>query len=290
MSTESWLYRQGDLILGPVPTNELVNKIYAGLVDAKTEVQIMGSGSFQPAGNLDAFRVHLAKAAAKSRVELEAVEHHKVQKKKTLTRVSVVGGVLVVLGIVLAVVGSYLAVHGGGGELEISIDPPTISAAKRAGDDELVEYNGPAGKKPAARPAGTTGTTGTTGSPAGTGTTGAVAAAKPPKGVKMGAADDEGLQMGEVDQAAINAVVAQYKPTLIPCIKEVAQPGVVARIPIEFTIAETGKVSKVWVDNPDFKDGALPACLLKELQKWPFKASPAGGASVQLSFNVGKRG
>ncbi len=286
MSTESWLYRQGDLILGPVPTNELVNKIYAGLVDAKTEVQILGSGSFQPAGSLDAFRVHLAKAAAKSRVELEAVEQSKVAKKKTLTKVSVIGGVLLVLGIVLAIVGSYLAVHAGGGELEISIDPPMISAATRTGGDELVEYNGPAGKKPSTpttKPTGAVpGATGTTGTPA--------AAAKPGKGVKMGAADDEGLQMGEVDQAAINAVVAQYKPTLIPCIKEVAQPGVVARIPIEFTIAETGKVSKVWVDNPDFKDGALPACLLKELQKWPFKASPAGGASVQLSFNVGKRG
>jgi hypothetical protein len=83
--------------------------------------------------------------------------------------------------------------------------------------------------------------------------------------------------------------VARNKPSLIPCIKQVARAGVAAKIPIEFAISDTGKVTKVWVDNPDFKDPGLTECLLKELQKWPFKAGPSG-ASVNLSFNVGKRG
>jgi len=83
--------------------------------------------------------------------------------------------------------------------------------------------------------------------------------------------------------------VAKNKASLIPCIKTVAKPGVFLKIPIEFSIAEAGKVSKVWVDNSDLKGSGLEECLLKELQKWPFKATHSGN-SVNLSFNVGKKG
>jgi len=48
-------------------------------------------------------------------------------------------------------------------------------------------------------------------------------------------------------------------------------------------------VSKVWVDNPDFKAGPLPECLMRELQKWPFKAQGTS-ASVGFAFNIGKKG
>jgi hypothetical protein len=106
---------------------------------------------------------------------------------------------------------------------------------------------------------------------------------------KSGSEDPEGLTMGEVDEAAISAVVAKHKPSLIPCIRQVAKPGLVAKIPIEFAISDSGRVTKVWVDNADFKGTGLTECLLKELQKWPFK-SGAAGASVNLSFNIGKRG
>jgi len=44
------------------------------------------------------------------------------------------------------------------------------------------------------------------------------------------------------------------------------------------------------VDNPDFKTGSLPECMLHELQKWPFKAYQGEQATVGLSFTIGKRG
>ena len=84
--------------------------------------------------------------------------------------------------------------------------------------------------------------------------------------------------------------VAEKGENLLFSSNTLTKQGVPMRIPIEFSIAETGKVSKVWVDNPDFRTGVLPECLLKELQKWPFRASPVGGATVQLSFNIGKPG
>ncbi len=292
---DQWLYRQSDLILGPVPTNHLVDKLYKGEVGASTEVQMLGSSLFRKMVDVPEFKVHVAKAEAKKRVDAHADKHHTEQRRKLIIALSVAAGVVLVLGAIVALAGRYLAVHTPATKSaeeiawgDISIDAPTITRAKRRDDDELIDYPGatkrpggtlvaqrpavdpkdpkPPEKNPGATPGGTT--------------------PKP----RMGTADPDGMQMGEVDQGAINDVIARNRPKLIPCLKAVTKPGMVAKIPIEFSITEAGKVSKVWVDNPDFKTGPLPECLLQELQKWPFKASPGGGATVQLSFNIGKRG
>lgn len=286
---QSWLFREGDLILGPVPPQQIIDKLYAGDLQPHSEVQLMGSGRFQKLAEVPEFKVHVAKAEAKKRVDAHEAEHHETVKKKTTKGLAIGAGILVSLAIVVAVLGSYLAVHTPTGKTaeelawgDITIDAPMISKARRRDDDELVDYVG-SGKKPPTptavaanqNPGAGTKTPGSTRSPG----------TKPP----VANTDPDGMSMGEVDEAGINSVVARHKPTLIPCIKSVAKPGVVAKIPIEFTISETGKVTKVWVDNPDFKDSGLSECLLGALQKWPFKAGQSG-ASVNLSFNIGKKG
>jgi hypothetical protein len=212
---------------------------------------------------------------AYSRYNSTGSEIEAEQKKKTTRALAIGAGILVTLGIIVAVLGSYLAVHTPNGKTaeelawgDITIDAPTI-------DDEFVDYQGTSPKPPTG-PAPTA--TRTTPKPPPTGT-------KPP----MGNSDPDGMSMGEVDEAGINSVVARNKASLIPCIKTVAKSGVFLKIPIEFSIAEAGKVSKVWVDNSDLKGSGLEECLLKELQKWPFKATHSGN-SVNLSFNVGKKG
>lgn len=288
-----WLFREGDLILGPVPAQQIIDKLYSGDLLPQSEVQLMGSGRFQKVVDVPDFKVHVAKAEAKKRVDAQAVEHHAEQKKKTTKMIAIGAGVLVTLGVIVAVIGSRAAVHGLDGKSaeelawgDITIDAPTISKAKRRVDDEFVDYQG-SGKKP---PVGNTPTGNTpiatrppTGKSDPTGT-------RPPTGTKPPTAnnDPDGMQMGEVDEAGINSVVAKHKASLIPCIKTVAKPGVFMKIPIEFSIAEAGKVSKVWVDNPDLKGSGIEECLLKELQKWPFKSGHSGN-SVNLSFNVGKK-
>lgn len=285
---QGWLFREGDLILGPVPSQQIIDKLYAGELLPQSEVQLLGSGRFQKVADIADFKVHVAKSEAKKRVDANAAEHHSEQKKKLTRALAIGAGVLVTLGIVVAVLGSYLAVHTPNGKTaeelawgDITIDAPTISKAKRRVDDELVDYTvkkPPNGTNPnptiATRPP--TGTNPPKNPPIGT---------KPP----IGNSDPDGMSMGEVDEAGINSVVARNKSSLIPCIKTVAKPGVYLKIPIEFSIAEAGKVSKVWVDNPDLKDSGLQECLLKELQKWPFKSTHSGN-SVNLSFNVGKKG
>ncbi len=276
MADQTWLFRQGDLILGPVPTKALVDKMFAGELDGLSEVQVMGAGAFQKVRDVPELKVHLAKAEAKQRVDAQAQVHAKSQARRRMTVISVVSGVVLVIVVGVVFLGQYLAVHGSSSSADelafgdITIDAPTVSRAQRNADDELVDYAGPGGKRPSpSRPVGATGST-----------------VKP----KMGTAEADGLQTGEVDQEAINAVIARFKPTLIPCIKEVATPGMPpTQIPIQFTVNESGKVSKVWVDNPDFKAGPLPECLMRELQKWPFKAQGTS-ASVGFAFNIGKKG
>lgn len=283
-----WLFREGDLILGPVGAQQIIDKLYTGELLPQSEVQLMGSGRFQKVSEVPEFKVHVAKSEAKKRVDAQTVAHHSDQKKKTVRALSIGAGILVTLGIIVAVIGNYLAVHTPTGKTaeelawgDITVDAPTISKAKRRVDDELVDYNG-SGKKPPVgnTPVATRPPTGTK-PPDGT---------KPPTGTKPPQPnnDPDGMSMGEVDEAGINSVVARHKSSLIPCIKTVAKPGVFLKIPIEFSIAEAGKVSKVWVDNSDLKGSGLEECLLKELQKWPFKPGHAGN-SVNLSFNVGKK-
>ncbi len=277
---DSWLFRQGELILGPVPSAKIVEKIYSHELDGKSEVQQMGSGRFLRLADIDAFKVHLAKADAKKRVDHVAKTTEATAAKKRNVAIGITAGVLLAIGIGVVVVGNYLAVHTPGKSSEemafgdlISVEAPTISRAKRSGnDEELVDYPGLGGvKKPPAvavkdkpdRPA------------------------NKPK-LNNETEDSDGLQMAKFDQGAINTVVKTHQKSLFPCLSQINKPGVVQKIPIEFVIGNNGRVGKVWVDHPDYKSGTLPECLLKELQKWPFKNYEGEQATVSLSFNIGK--
>ncbi len=71
-SDQTWLYRQGDLILGPVPTNGLIEKLFTGEVNRASEVQVMGRGIFRRIEQVPELTVHLANAEAKLRIDAQA--------------------------------------------------------------------------------------------------------------------------------------------------------------------------------------------------------------------------
>ncbi len=287
----SWLFREGELILGPVPSAKIIEKIYGHELDAKSEVQAMGSGRFQRLADVDVFKVHLAKADAKKRVDHVAKVTEASAAKKRNVAIGITAGVLLAIGVVVTVVGNYLAVHTPGKSSEemaygdlISVEAPTITRAKRSGaDEELVDYPGLGGGQKKATP---------------------VAVAQKDKPDRpIGAPnpgkqklnnetqeDSDGLQMAKFDQGMINTVIGAHKRSLFPCLAQINKPGVMQKIPIEFVIGNNGRVTKVWVDHPDYKSGQLPECLLKELQKWPFKTYEGEQATVSLSFNIGKAG
>lgn len=298
-----WLFRQGDLVLGPVSGGQIVEKLHAGELTPDTPVALAGEREFHRLKDVEAFRIHVAQSEARLRVAA-AVE---AEREKNRKRMMILGGAAGVVALVLGGVGLQVArnaaVHGWLGEEEfegIEMEAPTIRLAQaRPDDEELFEYptNGTGGtRRPEARPgtdaAGTRPSTPGTGRPAVASTT-RTEERKPPRPAGSVATDPDGMQVAQqFDQSAINRVVAGNKSTLFRCFKEEAErsPGLAARIPLEFVIGNDGRVNKLWVDHPQFKKGPLYDCLFTELQKWPFRAYEGERATVGLSFNIGKRG
>jgi hypothetical protein len=290
-----WLFRQGELVLGPVPASQIVEKLYSGDLDARSEVSRMGAGQFRRIGEVDFFKVHLAKAQAKQRVDTLATMEAQRSRTGRNVRIGLVATIALIFAVGTAAAARYLAIHKPWKDADelayadlISVEPPTISRAKvHAEDEELIDYPGSTPGKPPSSGSKIP-PSGIKPPPSGN---------KPPAGTKPGklnGAGDEpdGLQMAKFDQEAINSVVASRQKTLFPCLVAEAQkkPGLAAKIPIEFVIGNDGRVNKVWVDHPAFKEGTLPECLLRELQKWPFKSYEGERATVGLSFKIGKSG
>ncbi len=283
-----WLFRQGELVLGPVPATQIVEKLYAGDLDGKTEIARMGTPTFRRLADVEFFKLHLAKAEAKKRVDHLAVSEAAKGRRRRNAKLVVVSILSIAAAGGLAWVGRYFAVHNPFSSTEdpfgdIEMSPPVIALASARGVDseELVDYPG-ATVKP--KPGDTRTDLGALPKPK------AIAKAARP-GSKPGVqTDEEGMETAKFDQDAINGVVASNQRSLYPCIRAEAErkPGLSAQIPIEFVIGNDGRVSKVWVDHPSFKEGALPECLLRALQKWPFKAYDGERATVQLKFKVGK--
>src|SRR5262249_62426703 len=64
-----WLFRQGGLVLGPMHTEQIIERLYAGSLDGNTEITPLGQNQYRPLAELDPFKIDLAKAQAKLRVD-----------------------------------------------------------------------------------------------------------------------------------------------------------------------------------------------------------------------------
>lgn len=291
----TWLYKQGELVLGPLSGEQVVLKLFDGEIDGATLISRMGDNNFVKLSGVGAFKVELAKAEAKHRVAAQAAAERAAAAKTRNAKLAAVGAAGVVAAVVVGYFGYQAAVHGGGADGDfdgITIEPPTIALARARpwSGEELVEYPGaraPAGGNAATRrpaPAAPTAK-----APAAAAKAPAPASPSRPAASGRMVADADGLATAEFDQEAINAVVAKHKSGLLPCLKEDAKDrGLSGKVPIEFVIGNDGRVAKLWVDHPNGK-GPLHDCLLRELQKWPFKAYPGERATVGLSFNIAAR-
>ena len=285
-----WLFRQEGLVLGPIPATKIVEMLYAGQIDGRTDVARMGSHNFQPLANEEIFRVHHAKAEAKRRVDAAAAAETAHLARRRNRKVAAVALIALVLAAGAAFLARYFAIHNplkNADELafaDISVDPPTVTVARaHVADEDLIDY-------PGAPRGGGQATASARGadrrSAPGLGRT-----ARPTSTMSNPADDPDGMQMAQFDQGAINGVVAARQKSLYPCFRQETErtPGLEAKIPLEFVIGNDGRVATLWIDHPQFKSGPLYDCLLRELQKWPFKPYEGERATVGLSFNIGKK-
>jgi hypothetical protein len=291
-----WLYRQGDLVLGPLTGHQLVEKLYAGELTGETEVSASGPSGFRKLKDLDAFRLHVSKAAVKVRVEAEARALRSRRTRQRLLAGGVAAVVLGGLGVGAWQIARYSAVYlpGVEGDLSIQVEAPVISVAKRSGPEELFEYPGepkqPAPERTPGKPPETTPDKPEKVASA----TPVPKPGRPTGGRPAGrvSTDPDGMSTEvNYDQAAINRVVKQHQSSLHRCFKEEAErrPGFAAKVPLEFTIGNDGRVAQLWVDHPQLKKGPLFDCLLGEMKKWPFKAYKGERATVNLAFTIGRK-
>jgi hypothetical protein len=275
-----WLFRQGGLVLGPLLTDQIIEKLYSGALDGNTEIAPIGQTHYRPLAQLDVFKVDLAKAQAKLRVDAIVQADRAKRARRRNLRVAIVATAAAIAAVGAATGARYLAVYSPFKVErldEISVEPPTIGLAKaRLAAEDLLDYPLSSGDPNRRRAL-------------------ARLQEKSKRGQSRaepgaGEADADGLRTGAFDRTAINAVVASRQKMLYPCVADEAgkHPGLATKIPIEFVIGNDGRVSKVWVDHSLFKDTALADCLLKELQKWPFRAYEGERATVGLSFRVGR--
>ncbi|HVP59224.1 MAG TPA: AgmX/PglI C-terminal domain-containing protein [Myxococcaceae bacterium] len=272
-----WLYRKGELVLGPVLGTQLLDRLYAGDINGQTEVALVGE-DFERVTQVEALRVHLAKAEAKWRVDaLERRVRDRARRQRNV-RLALLAGVALVVAGAAGAVARYMAVHGTFDtrteEAAIAVEPPVIRLAKaRRQQDEMLDY-------PLDRVGRRT---------SGTGTRAAVSGPRPGPGTQETDPDDVSIE-AKFDRGSIQTVIAQRQRSLYPCFAEEAKrsPGLAERIPIEFVIGNDGQVKKLWVDHPRFAEGALQDCLMRELQRWPFRPYDGQQATVGLSFTIGR--
>jgi hypothetical protein len=294
----SWLFKQGDLLLGPVPFTKLVELLYAGDVDESTPIAPFNlEPRFQQLGRVERFRVHLAKAKAKLRVELASQTMRRDRKRGRVLRMTVVGAVSI-----LALIGGgrlawWLAIHRPW-EKQIQLPEPVITdempqitlASARADEDELAYTHSPDPKNPHPRnprppKPNPTNPTSPGKDPKNPGTNPATTNPKP--GTEM-------VVEQQWDQEGINSVVRSNKSSLHPCLSAEARrqkPSWEASIPIEFTIGNDGHISKLWIDHADYKseDSVLFRCMFAELKKWKFPSYSGEQANVSLAFHIKPR-
>jgi hypothetical protein len=277
-----WLFRQGELVLGPVSANQLVEKLFQGELNGASEVRLLGDGHFMRLSEVEFFKLHLAKAEAKLRVDGIARLEMASRNRKRNLRIAIVASLAVLFAAGAAATARWLAIHNPWNNVDelagISVEPPTIALAQPRTSDDLVAYPGPGGLKAQRKPGERIERT-------------RLASGKAERGSRA-PEEPDGLRTGQFDRESINATVAARQKSLYSCVADEVRrrPGLNAKIPIEFVIGNDGKVNKLWVDHPTFKEGSLQECLLRELQKWSFKSYPGEQATVGFSFNVGKGG
>jgi hypothetical protein len=283
-----WLYKQGEVLLGPVPARSLVDKLFRGEINGETPVCPMGDEDFKPIGQVAQFTVHVKKSAVKAQIE-KTSEAKKVaqtqQRNRKVAGYAAVGALVLGGGAYLA---NYLAVHkpwrSGDENLDfvINVDPPRISLASAEGEVALLDPTRPAAATTGGKPP-------VKGHPTPKSTGGAVASHTTGGHT---ATDPDGLASTvQFDSSSIQDIVNAKTKSLYPCIVEEAKanPGKGARIPIEFTVGNDGHVTKLWIDNPDYRQGPLYECFLRTLKTWPFKPYQGEQANVSLNFNFGPR-
>jgi len=265
-----WLFRQGELILGPLDQEQLAQRILDGELGEDTEARELEGSFFRPLREIEAFAVALAKAKAKQRVDMLSGKRAAAKRKQLLKTLAAVLSLLALGGAAAYVAGQAwarkkptmstdnLAFAG------FSSEVPIISrSAKESSGNTLLSYTD---SKPSA------------------------SGRRPEKGSKGSTWVDDITTDIQWNPDNIKQVLNSNERRLLNCLQTNVKAahgwnqGESVVIPIEFTIANNGRVNKLWVSHPRYRGKDLESCLLQEMGKWPF--APYDGDQAVVAWSL----
>jgi hypothetical protein len=265
-----WMFKKDEMVFGPISAKQLLEKVSSGEISGATPVTEEG-GQFRPLRDVPHFAVHLAKAEATLRVQREADHFVRGERRSTVWRIATVS-VLLLSALALAGGGAFFVVMQRQHRLQREIDdipitgnPPELAAAgPSTGDDEVAlpvpgAAAGPAGARRAAHHT-------------------------------SGHTDTDGLTTTHYETSSLIAAELRQKTALIPCIKQelTRTPGFRGDVRFSVSIGNDGKVAKLWMDDPQFKDSELQQCFERVTGGWKFAAYEGERATLSDSFHVGR--
>jgi hypothetical protein len=273
-TSREWLFKSRGNVFGPIPEGTLAAMLETGELDGATEVA-GDDGRWRQLHEVPELRVHVRRAEARARVESEVTAARKLVRRRRAVR----GAVLAIAGaLVVAAAGTaawraasrrssrsaLLEAFDGA----IAIGSVRVGAGQaRAVDDEIAV--------PGASPGGDDAAAGR-----------AKRAAPAPRAVAESA---RGV-LARYDAAQVQEVVARHQNSLAPCLREEAarSPEFSGEIPIEFAVANDGRVAQLWIDEPRFRAGELRECLFRKLREWSFQPFAGERPVVSVAFRIGK--
>ena len=307
LSTSSagrWLFKDKGLLMGPVPASVIIDKLYAGEIDADTSVASeTNDEKWKPLGKVSLFSVHVAKAQARHKVLREKKEHEARVRRKKATRLTVTivsGGALVIA--VFAVVAWLVSTQpwreedAALADLEITVNPPTIALASAEDlqrgqelfldvdvDVEEARDEPRPTKRPQRRPRRQPSAKQAKSAPAEAG----VQQATKTTTVR----DSDGLgTTRSYDMDHIRSVLGRETRSLRPCVaEEVRRSGFSGTIPFTIVINNDGRVGRLWIDERRLRGGEMQRCFERTMQGWRFRAFSGERPNVSQSITVGRR-
>jgi hypothetical protein len=276
-----WLFKSRGQVFGPVPEARLAALVAAGEIAADAVVA-SDDGAWRPLSHVPRFLVHLRRAEARARVESEVTQARKLARRRGAARGAAIGAAALLLAGLVATAVFWVAARrartsallDGFGE-GIAIGVVTVGAQGSApADDEIAIPDAPQGGS-GPRPRH--------GAPA-------APSSAPRPARAQGSAEGGDLVLAQYDPQRIQAVVARQQGSLAPCLRDEARrsPEWAGEIPIEFAVANDGRVAQLWVLEPRFKSGELRECLQKRLGEWRFEPFPGQRPVVALAFRIGR--
>jgi GYF domain 2 len=279
-----WLFRRDGQVFGPVDSRGLASMLYRGQLDPGTPVS-SGDGAWRPVGEVPIFLVHAKRARAALEVEREITGAKRLRERRGRVGVAL-GIVALLLLLVAASVGGFLLARRRASTSPLLEDfgagiriasAARVGVSHRAPLEDEVEVEVPL--DPAAPGGG---------------------AAVPrreramrqatPAARASGAVDGGELVAAQYDERRIQTVVAREQRTLAPCFRDEAarSPEFQGDVPIEFAIANDGRVASLWIDEPRLRAGPLKDCLQRALSGWRFDPFPGQRPTVSLAFRIGR--